>query len=439
MVGSGPAGLAASWRLATMGHRVVLYERRELPGGLMRSDVLDGAVVDVAVQMIGSTYGSTIHLIREVGLGARLVRARGRDALWRRGRPHAFTYGSVGSMAASAALPGSLKLKLLSRYLPFLAARCRGLDANDPAGTGGERHDAESIAEWGLRELGDDFVEYLAYPFLAAYHAAEPERTSAAFYHGLARMGMDVELYALEGGAGGLAFAVVEAIEVRGGEYVGGRVVERVEAGPAGVAVHLENGDVVEHDAAVIAVPAAAAAGMLVQPTDLTAWLGRVETAPFVSLAVVTDGPVRTDWFGLGVPRTEEPGDRIAVVCTESEKAGGLVQPDRGLIMAFPAPARLPALMAGPADAIPGEILPGVDRALGGISERARVVKAYRHPEGHTRFPPGYIHHLRSFDERWLPERIALAGDYRVAPTVEGAVVSGERAAARLLGGVLSV
>jgi predicted NAD/FAD-dependent oxidoreductase len=37
------------------------------------------------------------------------------------------------------------------------------------------------------------------------------------------------------------------------------------------------------------------------------------------------------------------------------------------------------------------------------------------------------------FDEAWLPPGLALAGDYLVAPTAEGAVISGQRAATRLL------
>jgi oxygen-dependent protoporphyrinogen oxidase len=413
---------------------VVLYERRELPGGLMRSDVLEGAVVDVGAQMFGSTYVSAIRLAREVGVGSMLVRAPGRDALWRKGRPHGFTYGSVASMAASAALPAALKLRLLSKYLPFIATRCRGLDANDPAGTGGERHDDESIAEWGVREMGDDFVEYMAYPFLGAYHAAEPERTSAAFYHALARVGMDVELYAMMGGTGSLAFAVVDAIETRGGRFAAGRAVERVEAGPDGVALHFENGDTAEHDSVVVAVPAAAAAVLLAESSEVRAWLARVETTPFLSVGVVTDEPLRGDWFGLGFPRTEAPGDRLVVACLEAEKAAGIVPAGLGLVVAIPAPARAPALLAGPAEAIPGEILPGLDHAFGDVSRHALVVKVWRHPEGHTRFWPGYLRHLQAFREDWLPARVALAGDYRVAPTLEGAVVSGERAADRLLG-----
>ena len=81
---------------------------------------------------------------------------------------------------------------------------------------------------------------------------------------------------------------------------------------------------------------------------------------------------------------------------------------------------------------VDGNLLPALERVFRGLEGHATVVKAYLHPDGHTQFVPGYVRHLAKFDEQWLPERLAVAGDYLVAPTVEGAVVSGERAALRL-------
>ncbi|MGH7448719.1 MAG: FAD-dependent oxidoreductase, partial [Longimicrobiales bacterium] len=57
----------------------------------------------------------------------------------------------------------------------------------------------------------------------------------------------------------------------------------------------------------------------------------------------------------------------------------------------------------------------------------------FRYDHGYTIFPPGYLGHIARFDDAWLPARVALAGDYLIAPTVEGAVRSGERAARRVL------
>src|SRR6185436_5219286 len=97
------------------------------------------------------------------------------DAVWRRGKPHPLTYGSVASMITSTALPTGLKLRLGARYLRFLARHSK-LDLNDMVRTGGLALDGESLAQWGGRELGPDFVDLLAYPLLGAYYGSAPEQ-----------------------------------------------------------------------------------------------------------------------------------------------------------------------------------------------------------------------------------------------------------------------
>jgi protoporphyrinogen/coproporphyrinogen III oxidase len=421
--------LSAAWRLSVAGHEVTVYERRPVAGGLMRSDVVEGVVVDVAVQLVGSTYHSLFRLAEEVGARSMFVRAPGRDALWRDGRPNTITYGSIASMAASSALPAMLKLKLASKYLPFLT-RLRNLDVNDLAGTGGAALDNESIAEWGDRELGSDFVELMTYPFLGAYHGGVPERTSAAFYHGLARIGLDVRLFAVAGGMSRFTTAIVEQFQARGGRFEGGATVEAVRVDRRAASVRVAGTDV-DYDAVVVAVPPLAAKSFVSGAPSFAAWLENVVSAPALTLAVVTDRPVRCDWFGLAFPRHAPPGDVLVAACVEACKAEGLIPTDRGAIVALPAPSIAAGLAAGPVQDVPRRLMPALDRAFKGLSEHALVVKAYLHPEGHTQFVPGYVRHLLKFDERWLPERLSVAGDYLVAPTVEGAVVSGERAALR--------
>jgi protoporphyrinogen oxidase len=83
----------------------------------------------------------------------------------------------------------------------------------------------------------------------------------------------------------------------------------------------------------------------------------------------------------------------------------------------------------------PDLLLPAVEHGFPGITESVVQMKAYRHREGRTQFGPGYLRHLLRYDVRWLPERVVLAGDYLTSPTVEGAVLSGERAAQALMKG----
>lgn len=430
VIGAGPAGLSAAWTLLESGRRVTVFESRPGVGGKLRSDVLDGAVVDVAVQLLSSTYRSLHRLVEGVGAAHLLVPSPGRDALWRDGRAHTLTYGSVASLVASGALPATLKLRMAMRYLPFLAGRAHDLDANDPAHTGGAELDDASIATWGRAELGDDFVELLAYPLLATYYGSPPERVSAPLYHALAKVGMAVRLYAVRDGMGRLSTAIGEAIERRGGEIRTG--VDVVEVREADGVVVRTGASEDRFDAAVLAVPAPVARRLLPAGTDPQEWLKGVEVAPAATVALLTSRPVEADYFGLSFPRYTEPGSQIVAACVQHRKAPGFVPPGQGLLVIFPSADICARSAEADPEAVVGWVMPAVERAFPGISNVVERARVYRFEEGYTVFYPGYLRHIRSFTPGWS-SRISLAGDYMVAPTVEGAVLSGERAARRLL------
>jgi len=431
VVGSGPAGLAAAWALAEAGVRVTLYDRRSEPGGLLRTVELEGARADVAVQLLGGHYVETIALARSAGAGALLVRAPGRDALWRGGRAHTLTYGSVASMATSSALPTGLKLRLAARYIPFLQRHAALLDANAPAAAA--ELDGESIAAWGRRELGDDFIELLVYPQLAAYYATTPEQTSAPFYHSLARVGLDVSLYAVRGGMAALAGAVLSALQTRGATFVGDVEVRAVRPGPSGVEVLWDRGGAL-HEAVVVAVPARSAVTIVPLDGPIRAWFQEIRHLPAAAIALVVDGRISADYFGLSVPRVEAPGKALAALCIQGRKAAGLDGEGKSVIVAYPSPSIMRRIFEAAPEAVLDQVLPSIEDVLPEIRGRITRARVYRFPDAGVEFYPGYLRHRAAFDADWLPSRLAVAGDYLVAPTVEGAVRSGLAAARRLLG-----
>lgn len=431
IVGAGPAGLSAAWHLLDAGHSVAIYERRKNPGGRLRTESFEGARVDVAVQFLASHYHQTLELARQCGAGDLLVRAPGRDALWRGGRIRPLTYGSVAGMAASSALPTGLKLRLVSRYLPFLARNAEHLDPNRPVLAAAAGLDEESIAEWGRREVSSDFVELLVYPLVSAYYGSEPEEASAGLYHALSRAGMDVSLYAVRGGMARLSEALAEEIRNRGGTLRSGAEVEGVNLVEDGVQVRT-SGNVERHAAAIVATPPPAAAALVEWPGPLRDWLARVRIRPTATLALLLDRPVPGDWFGLAIPRGTPGGAEVAVVCSPATKEAGLIPEGRGLLLAYPAPSVAEEIAAlAPRDALE-RLLPSIEAVIPGLKAQIERARLYRIPDGYSLFPPGYLTHLRGFDTGQLPSRIGLAGDYLVAPTVEGAVASGRTAADRV-------
>ena len=427
VVGGGAAGLAAAWRLASAGTQVTLYEGAAQIGGRARSEMLDGCVVDTGAQLFGSGFSALFQIAREVGAESLLVRSPGRDALYRNGRKHPITYGSISSMITSGALPTRVKMNLGARYVPFLLRNAGQLDASDPVAAGGDALDIASVAEWGTRELGADFVELLAYPLLGAYYGSTPERTSAALYHALARAGVEVSVHAVTGGTGALMRAIADAAAAQGAEIRTGAKVTRVSAYEGSVRVEMGS-DAFEYDGAVIAVPAPQVASLIDLTESLLDWIGRVEHAPSAVLAVVLKRPIDADFFGLSLLRSEPGVSDLVAVCVEARKAPGLVPDDRGLLVCLGAPDANASLVADPETGVQ-RMIAALEQIFPGVRQHIERVKLYRHAYGYPVFFPGYLKHLRRFPVDELPAGIRLAGDYLVAPTVEGAIRSGERAA----------
>jgi phytoene dehydrogenase-like protein len=56
VVGAGPAGLSSAWRLVEAGARVTIYESAARAGGRMRTETMDGALVDTGVQLVSTSH-----------------------------------------------------------------------------------------------------------------------------------------------------------------------------------------------------------------------------------------------------------------------------------------------------------------------------------------------------------------------------------------------
>jgi protoporphyrinogen/coproporphyrinogen III oxidase len=316
------------------------------------------------------------------------------------------------------------------KYLPFLERHADVLDLNDPARATAAGLDGETIADWGRRELGDEFVELMAYPLLAAYYGITPEETGAGVFHALARAGMRVKLLGIRGGVGALGAAMAKWLRGCGADVREGSRVEAIEPSVSGVRVRLTGGEV-EHDSVVVAVPAIEAARLV----PSVGWLSTVRSRSMATLVLATDGPIRPGWFGLSIPRGDAAGSEVAAVCAQEEKNTGVTGPgETGALVVVPTPSTGEWWSEAEPARVVESAMPTLETVLPGIRARILEARLVRLPEATFVPGPGHFDQARRLESLTLPPRVALAGDYLVAPTVEGAVRSGVRAARRVTG-----
>jgi oxygen-dependent protoporphyrinogen oxidase len=409
VVGGGIAGLACAWRLLRAGHEVEVLERAPEPGGRMQS-VRRGdfqldlgapgfARSDAAIQVVADALG-LVDAIRPF--------AHGRDA-WMRDavlRP-------LGreSVAAVRSAPGALRMARTRR-----APLERRVDPARPLALERPRLAAEIAREASAAALS----------WLPAPGGTHPDvlRALAA----LRARGSGAELVSFEGGTGALAAALASRVRVRRG-----CAVRRVETFTGGARVAFQEGGAaaaLDADAVVVAVPGRRVTGLCPKLTpEERGFFEAVRYAPalvvFLAFARVPSAALRSVFVGA------DSGLELASLLLEHLRPGAAPQ-GAGLVRAVLAP-EASVRMHRASDASIAD-LAAENLAYGRFGAPAPSDYAVaRHPDAWPVFEADDVRRLARFLQRFeRSPRLAFAGDYLVAPSADGALASGLRAAAEL-------
>lgn len=302
VIGGGITGLATAWRLRDAVDVTVLEATRRT-GGQLRTVDLAGAPLDVGADAYLARQPEAHRLARAVGLGDDdlVAAATGQVHLWVRGRLRPLPAGTVlgvptdlGAVARSGVLtPGGVARAALEPLLP----RRRVV---------GDRSVADLVGERFGREVVDTLVE----PLLGGVYAGSTDRLSAAAavppVWAAARRSRSLLAGVREHRAQAAAASGPVFRTVRGGmerltrvmaDGLGDRVrsateaiaLERQEEGVAGPPwqVRVLGGVTLSADAVVLAVPATAAARLLVHVApDAARELAAIRTASVATVAL---------------------------------------------------------------------------------------------------------------------------------------------------------
>jgi oxygen-dependent protoporphyrinogen oxidase len=339
VIGGGIAGLAAARRLETLIPEVeiVLVERTERLGGKLLTEHIGGFAIEGAADSFLSRKERGVGLCEELGLGTDLIGRRPEN-------PRTFVRRGDGlhplPEGLTRMIPTNLDALAESELLSPAGRERMAAEVDlPPAPPGGD----ESIASFVSRRLGREAYENLVEPLMTGIYGGDGEQLSleATFpnlrrlelEHGslirglLAQSAEKVGSYppfvSLRSGMETLVAALVVGLERT-------RLLTRRKAAtlrrPAGTyEVELDEGETLDADGVVIAVPAFVTAP-LVSELDAAFAAAHAEI-PYASSAVVTlayrreEVPHPLDGYGYVVP-SAEGSDVLACTWTTSKWEG---------------------------------------------------------------------------------------------------------------------
>lgn len=173
IVGGGIAGLSCAYELARAGGwEPRVFEAGPRLGGKIRTERVEGAVVEGGPDSFVTVKPDALELVRELGLEGELVPTAGGDTAvyaYTRGRLRRFPDGLM-LMAPTKVLPF-----LASDLVPWSAKLRMGLEPLVPRGPA----DAdESLGAFARRRLGEEALEVIVGPVMAGIYSGDPDRLS---------------------------------------------------------------------------------------------------------------------------------------------------------------------------------------------------------------------------------------------------------------------
>jgi oxygen-dependent protoporphyrinogen oxidase len=191
VVGAGISGLCVAHWLKKAGMQVLVLERDPDVGGTMKTIAEHGFLVETGPNSALETTPLIHELVRDLNLQHEFLYAHpaGRNRfILKHGTLHALPLNPIAFLTTPLfSLPA--KLRVLQE--PFI----------------GRAEQEESIAEFVVRRLGQEFLDYAIDPFVAGVFAAKPDRLSV-------RVAFP-KLYALEERYGGLLKGMVRGRKER--------------------------------------------------------------------------------------------------------------------------------------------------------------------------------------------------------------------------------
>lgn len=436
IVGGGFAGLTAAYTLKQRGITPLVLEATERAGGRGKGETVDGFFLDMGAFVFTSTYDTALRMCEELGLplvrnsmkfghfrSGRWVTTTPEQSLWNVVR-HLRTAITMGFGSSAGLRSGSKVMRHLHSQADYMS-----FASDSPLA---EIDDLETYGDY-LQRHGVPPKMRLTLSGPLEMVLGDPEPAGQALmraYIGETMLSSGT-VYMPERGIGSFNSALVGACADATRVSTPVRRIVVADGSVTGVAV---DGETIEADAVICAVPGTKVSGLV--PELGVATRRALSTVSYSTGCRVVIGldrrPLPAGWHGALYPEQDDTPlllDR-SVFLPDCAPAGHglldlLIGRDRAseLISLDDEEIKREMLGAARRNAPPGSSLPGDDEGL--------FFRVYRWPEALCMGEPGMLAAMAEVPGQLAASigNLFLAGDYTSVPSVNGALSSGERAA----------
>lgn len=423
VVGGGAAGSAAAFVLSRAGHDVVLFEASDDLGGRTQTVQRDGFGVELGAIYMLNSYTRCIELLADSGTPDLLTPWSPLAGLWDGSNLHPIRYDYVPSFFKLPMLSFRDKARLALRAVLAIAG-----PAPDPFETDSlaDFDRGEDMETWARTRLGDNAFEYFVRPLIEPSFGTDCRDLSVPYLQGIMKRAHLAKFFLPRDGMGSVCAALTRNVDVR----LGVEVVA-VDLDGAEVVVSTAQGETSRVDGVIVATDAARAAGLLESCLGATE-VQALRSAPYASMAHVNLRWVKNPWpaneFEMLLPIGAGPRPLLGTI-VKTSATSQLVPAGGCMTNSYFSSAATRELTD---DELIETALRHVGETLGkGFPDP--VAEVFGIERALAICPPGHYRAMQELRNK-MPARIGIAGDYLAHLGVETAVVSGERAARRLLG-----
>lgn len=436
VVGAGPSGLAAAWRLQQQGFRPVVLDERDRVGGQLLTVKQDGFLMEAGTTILPAAYTSVMVLVEECGLSDQLLPANSLMGFMRGEEMHLLRANRLALDAARTRLL-SLKSKVQAGRLALDAFRVRN-DMSYEDLSAAAAFDTETPEQYARRRgFSAELYDYLIDPIARGGAGVPGSRISVVEFFFLWQKVLGTKLYAFNEGYSQFPETLAAGLpDVRLGSEVK-QVVETADG--VEITYTTPAGDVTETGAGcVISSMGNRVPGMMPQlDADRADFLASLNYTSCISINLALSRRPATKASFVVVPRPVSEG--LFAVILEHNKVAGRCPDDKGLATLFTVNEWAVDHMDLDDDRVLAAILPDAEKAIPGLGKDIEFVKVNRWNPVLVYSHPGLYKKLGAFHAaRDRDSRIHLAGSYNSSGNVNTATVAGERAARELTAALVS-